>query len=145
MRLTTLALCSISSALILSAALAARSDTSTRDGVYTAAQADEGHTVYTQKCTTCHGPALAGNGQNPPLAGDQFLQNWTGQTLADLYNKIQATMPVTQPGSLKPKEIPELLAYILRENNYPAGKAELPQTVDQLQHIHMEMPLDAGQ
>lgn len=125
--------------------LAAQSASSTRDGVYTADQADQGHVVYAKKCATCHGAALEGSGQNPPLAGDPFMQNWTGQTLADLFSKIQATMPATQPGSLKPDEIAQLLAYILRANEFPAGKTALPQTMDQLKNIHVETPLGGGQ
>ena len=77
MRLKSIS-CIMTGAVIFCAVLVAQSGSSTRDGVYTGTQADEGQKVYTQKCAMCHGVTLAGNGQNPPLAGDQFMQNWTG-------------------------------------------------------------------
>ena len=135
----------ISTVFVLCAVLAAQSASSTRDGVYTADQADQGHAVYTKQCALCHGDALEGSDPNPPLAGGQFMQNWSGQTLGDLSIKIQATMPATSPGSLKPDEIAQLLAYILQQNKFPAGKTALPQSAGQLGNIHIEMPLGGSQ
>ncbi|MFP5206763.1 MAG: c-type cytochrome, partial [Acidobacteriota bacterium] len=109
-RLTTFAF-GVSLFALVSALLYAQSGSSTRDGVYTSAQADQGHALYTKQCAMCHGATLAGSGQNPPLSGDAFMQNWEGQTLADLYGKIQATMPATVPGSLKPDEVTQVIAY----------------------------------
>ncbi len=140
-----LTIVAIASLIVLAAVLAAQSASSTRDGVYTNDQADRGQALYTKQCLMCHGAALEGSSQNPPLVGDQFLQNWTGQTVADVFIKIQATMPATRPGSLDPGEIAELLAYILRQNKFPAGQTALPQAMDQLQNIHIETPLAAGQ
>ena len=54
-------------------------------------------------------------------------------------------MPATQPGSLKPTEVAQLIAYVLQENKYPAGKMDLPETTDQQQRIHVEPPLSGGQ
>src|SRR6266702_4416067 len=61
---------------------------STRDGVYTADQAQQGKAIYGKQCAMCHGAALLGVGQIAPLAGDDFMANWTGKTLADLYANI---------------------------------------------------------
>lgn len=124
---------------------AAQSGSSTRDGVYTAAQANQGQALYTKQCAMCHGPGLEGSGQNPPLAGDAFMQNWAGQTLADLFGKIQATMPATAPGSLKPDAVTQAIAYILKENKFPAGKKPLPDSAEKLQNIHIETPRASGQ
>jgi mono/diheme cytochrome c family protein len=135
----------ISLLCIAALGVAAQSGSSTRDGVYSDAQADQGQVLYKQQCAMCHGATLQGSGQNPPLAGDAFLQNWTGQTLDDLYGKLQATMPATKPGSLKPDEVTQLIAYMLRENKFPAGKTALPDSEDQLQTIHIETPLNSGQ
>ncbi len=128
----------------VSALLFAQGASSTRDGVYTAAQAAQGQTLYTQQCASCHGASLQGSGQNPPLSGDAFLQNWMGMTAGDLYLKIQATMPATKPNSLKPEEISELIAYILKVDGYPAGKTELSSNPNDLYKVHFEMPLSAG-
>lgn len=130
---------------LVSAGVVAQAGSSTRDGVYTAAQADQGHALYTKQCAMCHGATLEGSGQNPPLSGDAFMQNWAGQTLADLYGKIQATMPAMAPGSLKPDEVTQAIAYILSGNKFPAGKTALPDSADKLQTIHIETPLNSGQ
>ncbi len=136
---TVLALCAA-----LSAMLFAQGASSTRDGVYTAAQAAQGQTLYTQQCASCHGASLQGSGANPPLSGAAFLQNWMGMTAGDLYLKIQATMPATKPNSLKPEEISQLIAYMLKVNGYPAGKTELSSKPDDLYKVHFEMPLGSG-
>jgi len=130
---------------LLSMVLFAQSASSTRDGVYTADQAEQGHVLYTKQCALCHDAAQQSAGQIPPLTGDTFLQNWNGQTVADLYGKIQTTMPSTHPGSLKPDEVAQLVAYILSLNNYPAGKTPLPTKPESLQTIHIEMPLSGAQ
>lgn len=143
-RLTTFA-SGVSLFAVVSALLYAQSGSSVRDGVYSTSQADQGHALYSKQCAMCHGATLAGAGQNPPLSGDVFMQNWEGQTLADLYGKIQATMPATTPGSLKPDEVAQVIAYILRENKFPAGKTDLPSSSDKLQTIHIEAPQAGGQ
>lgn len=131
---------SLTIAVAVSSVALAQSASSTRDGVYTDAQAEQGHALYTQQCALCHGAQLQGMGQNPALTGQAFLQNWTGQTLADLYAQIQATMPATKPGSLKPDEVAQVIAYILSSNHYPAGKTDLPKTPDELKAIHFDTP-----
>jgi len=118
----------------------AQSGSSTRSGVYTADQAAQGQAIYTQQCAMCHGPSLAGSGQTPALAGPSFLRNWIGQTVGDLASKLQATMPATNPGSLKPDQVSELVAFILKSNHYPAGKSRLPSNTNSLNNIHFEAP-----
>lgn len=94
------------------------------DGAYTDAQADRGKGQYGQHCAVCHGLALEGNGESPPLVGE-FIPDWAGMTLADLYNKIETTMPLNAPGTLRPAIAADILAYILEENNFPTGPNEL--------------------
>jgi mono/diheme cytochrome c family protein len=113
---------------------------STRDGAYTSEQASQGKTLYSKQCAICHGTALEGMGQNPPLAGDDFINNWDGQTLADLDAKIQTTMPATSPGSLTPAETTQLLAYILSANQFPAGKTAIPDDPSKLKAIRIDKP-----
>jgi S-disulfanyl-L-cysteine oxidoreductase SoxD len=97
------------------------------DGVYTDAQADRGKGQYAQHCAVCHGTALEGNGESPPLTGE-FIPDWAGTTLADLYDKIETTMPLNAPGTLRPAIVADILAYLLKENNFPAGQKELDAT-----------------
>jgi len=98
------------------------------DGVYTDAQADRGKGQYGQHCAVCHGTALEGNGESPPLTGE-FIPDWAGTTLADLYDKIETTMPLNAPGTLRPAIAADILAYLLKENNFPVGQEELDATL----------------
>lgn len=131
--------------LTFAAVLFAQSGKTTSDGVYTQAQADKGHDLYTQQCATCHGAQMEGSGQNPPLKGDAFLSNWSGQTLGDLYTTIKTTMPATKPGSLESGQVAQLIAYILSTNSYPAGPVELPDSTDGLKAIQIAAPAKSGQ
>ncbi len=129
----------------LSAVLMAQAASSTRDGVYTEAQAKQGQALYTTQCAMCHGAHLEGAAQNPALAGQAFLQNWQGQTLGDFYTQIKATMPAIKPGSLQPDQVTQLIAYILSVNKYAAGKTDLPSSADELKAIQFDPPAAAGQ
>jgi S-disulfanyl-L-cysteine oxidoreductase SoxD len=120
--------------------LLAQAASSTRDGVYSADQAQRGKTSYGTLCSSCHGPDLAGSGPMPPLSGDDFIGNWSGQPLASLFTKIQTTMPATQPGSLTHEQTADIVAYILSANKFPAGKADLPSDADSLKKIQFDKP-----
>jgi mono/diheme cytochrome c family protein len=111
---------------------------SLKDGVYTAAQADRGKEVYVSSCAGCHGETLEGSGQIPPLAGSEFLDNWKGQTLADLFDKMKTTMPASSPGSLTDEQNIDLLAYLLFFNKFPSGSAELKYDRPFLERIRVE-------
>ncbi len=128
------------SAWTLSAQTASSAGASTRDGVFTVEQSQQGKALYAQQCTKCHGASLEGMGQNPPLSGDDFLNNWQGQTLGDLFTRIRTTMPATKPGSLTPVEVTQLIAYILDSNSFPAGKTELATDPIPLKTIHIVAP-----
>ncbi len=120
--------------------LPAQTSSSTRSGVYTTDQAQQGKAIYDKKCATCHGATLEGKDQNPPLAGNDFLNNWVGQSLADLNTMIRTTMPATQPGSLTQAETTKLLAYILRANKFPPGETALPRNIHSLKAIRIHKP-----
>lgn len=113
---------------------------STRDGVYTEEQAQQGKAIYQNQCGMCHGDALEGQGRNSPLAGGEFLNNWTGQTVADLFMKTIVMMPAMNPGTMTPKDTAAVLAYILSANKFPAGKAPLPSDPQSLEMIQIGKP-----
>ncbi|HEY2009177.1 MAG TPA: cytochrome c [Rhizomicrobium sp.] len=94
------------------------------DGAYTGTQAERGANKYRQECVMCHGTALEGNGEAPPLVG-RFIPDWEGTKLSDLFEKIQATMPLFAPGTLSASDTADLLAFILQANNFPAGQKDL--------------------
>ncbi|HUO31052.1 MAG TPA: c-type cytochrome [Bryobacteraceae bacterium] len=112
---------------------------STRDGVYTEAQASRGQGAYKKSCGTCHGETLMGSGAAiPPLAGSDFTDQWAGQTADDLFERMQTTMPGDHPGTLARATNADILAYILQVNKLPAGKHELPTDADALKQIQFE-------
>jgi mono/diheme cytochrome c family protein len=95
-----------------------------KDGVYTAAQAGRGETVYQKMCAPCHGAALEGQA-GPPLAGAAFLGDFAARPLSDLFDKIHNTMPADAPGTIDPPQVADVVAYLLRANQLPAGGVEL--------------------
>jgi mono/diheme cytochrome c family protein len=112
---------------------------STRDGVYTEAQARRGQASYKKSCESCHGEDLMGSRPvTPPLAGPDFTATWAGQTVDDLFERIQSSMPADNPGKLSRPENADILAYLLQANKLPAGKAELASTADALKQIQFE-------
>ena len=112
--------------------------TSIKDGVYTDPQAGRGKEIYASACTGCHGETLEGSGQIPPLAGAEFLNNWKGQTLADLFDKMKTTMPADSPGKLSNEENIDVLTYILSSNKFPSGSNELKYDRPLLERIRIE-------
>ena len=118
------------------ASLVAQTPSSVWAGVYTERQAKRGEALYKQECATCHGDALEGNGQTeraqklermlPPLSGDVFKGNWNGRPLSDLFDKMKRTMPRDDPGKIGLNQNSDILAYLLKFNGFPAGKADLP-------------------
>src|SRR5579872_2719324 len=106
------------------------------DGVYSSEQAKRGQALYSKACASCHRADLEGHGPTPSLAGSEFRDRWDGQTLDDLFEKMQATMPADHPGSLSREDNAAILAFILRSNEMPAGEKDLPADSDSLAKIH---------
>jgi mono/diheme cytochrome c family protein len=98
---------------------------SLKDGVYTDQQADRGERLYPDECSRCHGDEMEGD-EAPALQGFEFLSDWKGKTLADLFERIRISMPGDHPGHLTRQQTADILAFILRANRFPAGKTELP-------------------
>jgi mono/diheme cytochrome c family protein len=124
--------------LILVASVHAQQSASVWDGVFTQEQAVRGKALYAQQCSSCHGPTLDGTGQAPPLAGADFKGNWNGQSVDDLFEKIQTSMPADEPGRLTRAQNADILAFLLTSNDFPAGQKELPNEAAALQKIRFE-------
>jgi mono/diheme cytochrome c family protein len=103
----------------------AQSTRSVSEGVYTAGQASRGSGIYAQECSTCHGAAPTGSESGPPLVGDEFLKAWSDLTLADLFERIQSSMPKDSPGRLSQRQYIDIVAYVLSANGFMAGSTEL--------------------
>jgi len=116
-----------------------QANSSTRDGVYTDEQATKGQAGYAAACASCHGKELQGSGAAmPPLSGTGFETNWQGQTVDDLFERIQTSMPADSPGKLSRTETADITAYILKINKLPAGKQPLPAEAERLKNIRFE-------
>jgi mono/diheme cytochrome c family protein len=94
--------------------------------LYTAPQAAAGATVYAGKCALCHGAQLEG-GAGPPLSGPNMttLGQKTHLSVGDLFGYITTNMPMNDPASLSHAQYVVVLAYILKQNGYPAGPRPL--------------------
>ena len=121
-------------ALVL-AGNAAAQERSVWDGVYTEAQARRGEPVYQAECSECHGPAMEGIDMAPGLAGGDFVWNWDGLTLGELFERIRISMPQADPTSVSRAQKADILAYMLEMSGYPAGDTELPTRARELNQV----------
>jgi mono/diheme cytochrome c family protein len=102
----------------------------TADGVYTAAQAAAGETVFVEVCQACHVP-----GWDRTVG---FYAKWHGTSLAALLTYIRREMPQTDPGSLTPDEYAQVTAYLLRLTRMPAGAEMLDPNPAALSEIRID-------
>jgi len=119
-------------ALLCAASLSAQEKKSVKAGVYTAAQADRGVTLFRSKCASCHAPNR--------FTDDLFYMSFAGKPLWEMFDVISDSMPEDNPGSLKKEEYADVIAYLLKLNNFPAGDTDLPIDKDALSLIMMEKP-----
>jgi hypothetical protein len=101
-------------ALLFCSAAAAQQIT-INDGVYTDAQARAGQLLYKHNCKRCHELEFYKNN----------LVSWTDMTVLDYWYKILGNMPADNAGSLSRTEYLEIIAFILRKNEFPAGEEPL--------------------
>ena len=119
--------------LIVSVAAGAQSPPArtTSAGVYTAEQANRGRDMYAMQCKSCHTPASH--------TGQIFAQWWDRKPLSDLYTFILTRMPKNEPGSLQPDEYVDVMAYLLKLNDLPAGSDPLPADSVAMKRIRIEV------
>ena len=110
------------------------------DGIYTDAQAARGAAAYAQNCAACHGASLGGLGEAPALSGAQFISDFNGLTVGDLFDRIRTTMPLNNPAALSRDQYADILSFILKSNGYPAGQKELNRRSEFLNAIRFEAP-----
>jgi mono/diheme cytochrome c family protein len=94
----------------------ALAERSLEDGVFSKAQAKTGKKLFGQHCKNCHHPKKYFDGK---------LKEWEGLTLDQPYGIISGLMPQDNPGGLWGEEYAAILAYILEENDFPAGAEAL--------------------
>lgn len=97
------------------------------DGAYTAKQAKQGETVFTGTCGNCHGVT--------EFSGPTFRRIWSGRSVYDFFDQVRNTMPLDNPGGLSREQYTHVIAYLLKLNEYPAGRIELPSTDAELRRV----------
>ena len=115
--------------------IASAQSKTTLDGIYTETQAKRGEKIYAESCASCHGDDLSGGGQTPALAGKEFNGDWNDLTMNDLFDRTRLSMPADKPGTLKPEQTADVIAYLLKKGNFPAGAADLPAEIAALKAI----------
>ena len=119
-----------------SASAQAELGSSVWDGVYTDEQASRGESTYlAESCGTCHGEMLRGAEFGSPLVGNEFVEIWSQRTVGDLFDLIGQTMPSNNPGILTSRQTADLVALVLRRNNFPSGMEALGRDSSALQGI----------
>jgi mono/diheme cytochrome c family protein len=121
---TSLAIASL--AFVQALILVSAQGKTTLDGIYSEPQAARGETIYKESCASCHGDDLSGGGQTPPLAGKEFNSDWVDLSMGDLFDRTHLSMPADKPGSMTPAQTVDVIAYLLKKGNFPAGAADLP-------------------
>ena len=124
---TTLATLTFVTLLITPTSLGAQAQLTVQDGVYSEAQARRGQALYAQRCTGCHGPALAG-ASAPALTGDLFTNKFRMEPLSALFIQIRYAMPPKADANaqLTSEQAADLVAHVLKSNGFPAGQTDFP-------------------
>ena len=83
---------------------------------FLASQANRGEALYKERCSSCHAPG--------ELIGQRFVDSWNDRRVYDLYTLVRATMPLSNPGSMKDPEYLDLTAYLLKANHHAPLKSD---------------------
>lgn len=138
---TRAALTGVSTVVVFAATLGvamAQPPTSVWSGIYSDAQAARGGPIYENACAECHGPSLEGGETAPALAGDDFRWAWNGLSIGDLFERIRISMPEGNPGRLSRSDKASVLAYMLQQNDFPAGDTDMRDRAAPLRSIALE-------
>jgi mono/diheme cytochrome c family protein len=95
------------------------------DGVYSKEQVSRGQKAYNSLCARCHGEALLGGEDSPPLVDRDFLDKWNGKSVGSLVDFTRKSMPSDGPGKLSQRQCVDIIAYVLSANDFPAGEKDL--------------------
>ena len=118
-------------------------------GVFTAAQAERGATVYAERCAGCHGAELEG-GTAQPLSGTKFAESWGKDSsfartmgkpfsVDDLAFFVSTTMPPGGAKQTSPDDHAAVLAYLLVRNGFAAGAAPLVLGAPRLKEVALDL------
>lgn len=125
-------------ATLLTVSLSAFQSRSVRDGVYTEEQQKRGRAQFSEKCAMCHNEDLSGGEVAPALFGGNFMADWNGLTVGDLFERIRLSMPPDNSDKLDAQQRSDIIALILSANGFPTGPKELESKVEFLKEIKIE-------
>ena len=128
---------------LLTATPNAAQEQSVTSGVYTDEQAARGEAAYNNECSSCHGAGLEGDGFAPALAGTEFLSNWNGTTLGDLFDRIRISMPPGSPRQCRRRQGRHRRAPVEVEQ-IPGRHTEIGKDLEPLKLIKIELPKSRG-
>jgi quinoprotein glucose dehydrogenase len=115
--------------LILVAGGSVAGQRSAKSGAYTKAQAERGKSLFDKQCLGCHAD---------PKFGYGVIDDRTGTPAAELFEFVRTSMPEDNPGSLKPAQYADILAYFFSLRGLPPGDAELD--VEGITELQIEKP-----
>jgi mono/diheme cytochrome c family protein len=127
----------LAAAVLLMMATPAAAQQKIWNGVFTAGQAARGKESFDRNCSRCHNLALIGSERGPAIKGNTFLSHWEKDTLAGLFTKVRDTMPQGNSGIVSDDVKIDILSYVLQQNGFPAGAAELTKDLSSLEEIRM--------
>jgi mono/diheme cytochrome c family protein len=108
-----------------------------RDGVYSSVQAARGERLFGSICMNCHDIAEF-------TAAGAYLEDVEGQPLWKTFEYVSAEMPEDDPGSLRPEEYADVLAYLFSAYGLPNGATDLPVDQASLEEIRIVRPVPPG-
>jgi mono/diheme cytochrome c family protein len=117
---------------------AAGQSRTTWDGIYTEEQAARGEGLYQDWCASCHAPDMSGGDLAPALVGGEFVWNWSGITVGQLFDRLRISMPQENPSSVTRSQKADILAFMLFVNEFPSGEHELADRTQMLEQIMFE-------
>jgi cytochrome c len=107
------------------------------DGVYSEVQAERGQALYMMACASCHAKDLRGDSTAPSLVEESFSFQWDDTSVGELFVRIRTLMPSDRPNSLSGQSYRDIVAFLLRSNNFPPGQRELDADPDTLGQIRI--------
>ena len=105
------------------------------DRVFTEEQATRGQQSYQEHCEPCHLESLVGDGYAAALVAPDFSIRWNGLSVGDLFTATATAMPPGDPGGLSSQVYIDIVSYVLKANEIPAGDTELPTDTEKLKQI----------
>src|SRR5438128_12660262 len=94
-----------------------------------------GEAGYVENWSSCHARYMEDIDITTGFTGFGFMSNWDSLTLSDLVDRIRISMPQNRPGTLSRQQTVDIVSYVLRFNQFPAGKEELPREAQVLKEI----------